>query len=325
MIGLPHPQRLQVQLDVEIRHERHELPGESDLVGMLRERFPHTLGGDVARVFENLVQAPVFIEKLDGRFWPYARSSWNVVGGVPDQSQVVDYLGRRNAELFVSVTLVHPFGRHTCASASPGVQEVDTGSHELIEILVSGNDYGLESCVSRLDRERADYVIGLVPVQFDEGVVETGYELAHAGQAGPELIGHLLPGRLVLRIELLPVAISGVEDHREIVGLVFVTDIDQEVREAEGGGCVLPLRVGERAANEGEERPVDQCVGIDKEETGRLLRWDVHRLGPQITELSGLETHRRTNLDNPGTRGHMVPSKKNALRIFSIRGRPHPL
>ena len=163
-IGLPHLQRLQVQLDVEIRHERHELPGESDLVRILRERLPHTLGGDFARVLENLVEAPVLIEKLEGRFRPNAPGSGNVVRGVPDQGQVVDYLGRRNTEFLVSITLVYPFGRHTRASAAPGVQEVDTGSHELIEILVAGNDDGLDSCISRLDRESADYVIGLVTV-----------------------------------------------------------------------------------------------------------------------------------------------------------------
>ena len=80
-------------------------------------------------------------------------------------------------------------------------------------------------------------------------------------------------------------AIPRVEHDCEIIGLVLVTDLDQEIREPEGGGRVLTLGVGERAVDEGEERPIDQCVGIDKEEAGQILGWDVHRLGPRITEL----------------------------------------
>ena len=186
-------------------------------------------------MLQNPLEVPVLIEKLEGRLRSNTPGSGNVVGGVTDQRQVVDYLGGRNAEFLVSITFVHPLGRHARASAAPRVQEVDTGSYELIEILVTGNDDGLEPSVSRLDRESADDVIRLVTVQFDEGVVEPRHELPHAWQTGSQLIGHLLPGRLVRRIDLLPVAISSVEHHREIVGLILITDVHQEVREPERG------------------------------------------------------------------------------------------
>ena len=178
-IRLSHPQRLKVQIDVEIGHERHELFREADFVGILHERLPYALGGNVARVLENLVDAPVLIEKLEGRLGPNATGSRDVVRGVADQCQVVDYLGRRNTELFVSISLVHPFSCHTGASAPPWIQEVDAGPHELIEILVAGNDDGLESRISRLDREGTDHIISLVTVQLDEGIIKSRHKLSH--------------------------------------------------------------------------------------------------------------------------------------------------
>ena len=188
--------------------------GEADLICIFRERLPYTLCGNVARVLENLIEAPVLIEELERRLRPYAPGSGNVVGGVTDQGQVVDHLGRRNTEFLVGVPFVHPFGRHSSASTAPRVQEVDAGSYELIEILVTGHDDGLEPSVSRLDRESADDVIRLVAVQFYEGVIEPRHELAHAWQTGSEFIGHLLPGRLVRWIDFLPMTVSGVEHYR---------------------------------------------------------------------------------------------------------------
>jgi hypothetical protein len=112
---------------------------------------------------------------------------------------------------------------------------MDPRSDQLIEVLVTRYDHGLQPGFPRLDRQGADDVIGFVAVQLDDRVVETGHDVSDASEARRQVIGHLLAGCLVVRILFVTEGVTGVENDGEIVRLELLANIQQESREAEGG------------------------------------------------------------------------------------------
>ena len=152
-------------------------------------------------------------------------------------------------------------------------------THELIEVLVAGDDHGLEALLRRLPGERADHVVGFIALEFDDGVVEALHDLPDPPEAVPQVVRHLLPGRLVLGVDLITERVTGIEDDREVVRLELLPDIEQEPREAERRGGVLSRRIRERPADEREVRAIDQRVRVDQEDAGTGLRRDLHRGG----------------------------------------------
>ena len=127
LVRLADLQRLEIKLDVEVGHDRHELLGEANLVGILRERLPSSFARDLLCMLEDSVHAAVLLQELERRLGTHALRAGDVVGGVADQGQVVDDLGGGDAKLLVGVALVHPLGRYAGGSPSSRVQQMNPG------------------------------------------------------------------------------------------------------------------------------------------------------------------------------------------------------
>ena len=122
-----------------------------------------------------------------------------------------------------------------------------------------------------LRRERADDVVGFVALQREHRDLERIEDLADALHAaievGLELLGQLFARRLVGRICLVAKRQPGVVDPAEVLRAVVREEPLEKVDDAPRGRCVLALAGRERTRDEREERPVDQRVAVDQEES----------------------------------------------------------
>ena len=267
-----HGQAIEIERNVHVGEHGHQLPRKPDLIRVVEERLSGTLGPHIFRVRENPVQISILLDELDRGLGPDARRSGHVVRGVSDQREVIDDAIGRDPEPLARIRLVDPLRRSAGASPARGPEQPQAGAQELVEILVSRNDDGLDVLLERegLPCQRSDHVVRLESLDFDHGMVEGIQQRPDASQALAQILGHLLPRRLVLGIELLALTRSGVEDHREIIGRELFPDPDQVVEEAPLSGRVLAPGVGEGPVGEGEERLIDERVGVDQEE-GRAV------------------------------------------------------
>ena len=267
-----HGEAIEIEGHVHVGEHGHQLPRQPDLVRVVEQRLAGTLGAHIFRVRENLVQVSILLDELDRGLGPDARRSGHVVRGVSDQRQVIDDAIGRDPETLARIRLVDPFRRGAGASPACGPKQPQARAQELVEVLVPRNDDGLDVLLEREGslRQRSDHVVRLESLDLDHRVVERIQQRPDAAQALAQILGHLLARRLVRGIQLLALTRAGVEDHREIVGRELFPDPDQVVQEAPLRGGVFAPGVGEGPVGEGEERLVDERVGVDQEEGGRV-------------------------------------------------------
>ena len=242
---------------------------------MLEEGLRGARRLDVLGVREERFQVRILLDQRHRRLRPDPPCARDVVRGIPDERQIVDHAGGRHAELLARVLLRDPLRGHARRPAAPRVHEAYPRLHELVEVLVARNDDRLQTRGLRLHRQGADHVVGFVPLEFDHRVVEGLDDGAHPAQARPQVVGHLLTRGLVLRILDIAERHAGVEDHRQVIGLELLADVEQKAREAERCGRIFTGGVRERAVDEREIRPVDERVGVDQEDAWRGLGRDV--------------------------------------------------
>ena len=141
---------------------------------------------------------------------------------------------------------------------------------ELVEVLVARHDRDLQPAFRSDGRERADHIVGLEAFHADHRHAERVEDFFDALDGALEILlqlfVELLPGRLVLGIDLLAKRDTDVVDPAEVGGTVFLVEAQQEVGRAPGGGGVLPARGGERAGDHREKSAVDERVAVDEEQ-----------------------------------------------------------
>ena len=123
------------------------------------------LAGDFGDAADQLVEAAVLLQQLRGRLGPDLLDSWNVVGGVADQRQVVDDLLGVDVELELHALAVEHRVGH-------GVDERDGAVHQLRHVLVAGGDQHRLPGARGAARERADDI-----VRLDAGYAQYGNPL----------------------------------------------------------------------------------------------------------------------------------------------------
>ena len=214
---------------------------------------------------EQLFQWTDLFQKTARPHGPDPRGSRDIVGCVSDEGEEVDDLVRRYTQALGGVRFIDPFSSHASWATSPRVQKVDPRPDELVEILIPGNHDRLDPGRLGLEGEGTDHVVSLITFQLNHLVVERFDEFPDPRKRLPQLVGHLFPRCLVIRVLLLSVAEPGIEDHSEIVRLVLIPDREQEVDEAPRRRRVFTPGVRQRSVNKGEERSVDERVGVDQE------------------------------------------------------------
>src|SRR5262249_40905608 len=202
------PELLEIELDGDVTPQRHQLARQSGVVGLREQRFPRALAWNLGRFREDRVEIAVGLEQLHRRLVPDALDAGDVVGAVADQREIIDDALRGHAEPLARVGLIHPLLFDRGLAAAPRIEQRDTLADQLVEILVPGDDDGLEAAARRALRERRNDIIGLVAVEGDHRNVKRIEDLADALERAIEvllqLLAELLARGLVLGVLLLP-------------------------------------------------------------------------------------------------------------------------
>src|SRR5437870_1073531 len=163
--------------------------------------------------------------------------------------------------------------RATSGGPAPArVQERDTGSDELIEILVARHDHHPEPARRGRGGHRPDDVVRLVALRPDQREVERIEDLHNALHGAIEVLLQLprkfLARRLVPGVGLVPEGLAHVVHPGEIVGPPSLEQAQQEVGDPPRRRSILAPTRGEGARDHREERAVDERVSVDQIEGG---------------------------------------------------------
>ena len=58
----------------------------------------------------------------------------------------------------------------------------------------------------------------------------------------------------------------GIEDHHQVVGLLFIQDFEQHARKAERRACIFAAGIDQRIMDKGKIRPVRQRRTVDEKQ-----------------------------------------------------------
>ncbi len=108
-----HRERIEIELDVEVGHDRDQLLRKPDHVGVLRERLRRTRRLQRLGIRDEFLNVGVLGQQLHRRLGSYPPRTRHVVRGVSNERQIIGDLRRRNPEFLVRVLLGHPIRRNT--------------------------------------------------------------------------------------------------------------------------------------------------------------------------------------------------------------------
>src|SRR6476620_8395344 len=104
---------------------------------MLQKRLTRPLLGYLGCMLENGLEVAELLHQLRGCLVSDPADTRNVVGRVTNQRQLVGYEFGSYTESFVSVLDAYPVFLDIGRTAATGVQQPDSGLHQLLEILVA--------------------------------------------------------------------------------------------------------------------------------------------------------------------------------------------
>ena len=190
-------------------------------------------------------------------FFANARHARNIVGGIAHQAEQINHLrGTLNPPL-----RHHFFGaEHFRDIAHPG-RFVDKSlfRDQLPEILVRRHHVRGEPLRLGRPHQRADDVVSLATVAFQDRDIESLQQTAHMRERGAEILGHCLPLRFILRI--LGMAMGGsirIESDPHMRRLLVIEQFQERLREAVKRRCVHPLRSENGTGDQRKMSPVNQ-------------------------------------------------------------------
>jgi hypothetical protein len=272
-VRLPPAEPLEVQRDGHVLLDGDELLRQARVVGVGEQRLAGALGLHLGGVREDGLQVGVGREQFAGALVADALHTRHVVRAVPDQRQVIHHLPRWHAQPVAGVGLVHPDLFDRTGAAAAGIEQGDVGADQLVEVLVAGDDDGLQAARGRLGGERADHVIRLVALDRDERYPPRGEEFLDPLDGGVEvdlqLFVELLARGFVLGVTLGAEGVAGVVHPHDVFRSMGLEQPGEEIGHAPRRGRVLALGGAERPRDHREEGAIDQRVAVDEEETRR--------------------------------------------------------
>ncbi len=189
-------QLLEVELDVHVVSERHQLLRQVGLVLVLFEGLLDRLLLHLFEVRVDAVEVPVGLEELDRGLRPHPLDARHVVGAVAHQREVVAQLRGRHAHLLLRLVRVVDLVAHR-------VPHHDAVAHELEQILVRARDDDLETLFARFLHDGGDHVVRLHLFGAEHGDAVGPRDLEASVTLLVQVGRRLLAGRLVLGKDLL--------------------------------------------------------------------------------------------------------------------------
>jgi hypothetical protein len=273
-IGLADAHLVQGEGDRKVGANRDELLGQARHFGLLLKRFARPLLRQGRCRGEDRLEVAVFGHQLARGLVAHAFHARHVVRAVADQREVVGDVRRGYPEPLRAVLDRDPLLFHARRAATTRVEQPHSRLHELLKILVAGDDHHVDAGRDPLPSQRSDHIVRFIALQGEDGNAVRLQQLAdplHPRiEVGLELLGQLLAGRLVAGIALMAKAQPGVVHPPEVLGFVRREQALKEVDDPPRGGGVLAPRRRERTGDEREERAVDQRVSVDQKEPRRV-------------------------------------------------------
>ena len=135
---------------------------------------------------------------------------------------------------------------HARRTASPRVEQPDAGVHELLEIFVTRNDHDIEACGHPLLSQRSDHIVGFITVHREDWDAKAFEQLNNSFdprvKVRLQLIGELLAGCLVRRVDLMTEGEPGIVHPTQIVRPVLGDQSLKEVDNAPRRRRILAAR-----------------------------------------------------------------------------------
>jgi len=212
-------------LERDIRLQGDELPGEGEKWNAGAQVFSD-LAANLVCVRDDGVQAPVLFEPFHGGLGPHLRNAGDIVRGIANERQVIDDQLRRHAVLlFYACRIEHRIAH--------GIHERDAVVDDLGEVLVAGGNEGRYAVSLRLARECGDDIVGLDAVRDDQRQSLGLENRMHRFDLADEVGRHGRTVGLVFWIDRgAEGLLSGIENHREIIGCIIGEQLAHHVDDA---------------------------------------------------------------------------------------------
>ena len=261
---------MQVQFQGHIRGNRRKLLGHHHLLALLLKRFAIPLARNFGGMIQRVLRASVFLNQLGRALFADALGAGNVVYRVAQQRHQINYFFGPNTEDFLHFFLVYDDVR-LCAAGSRA-QRSNVLSDQLHHVLVVADDQDLELFFGALCSQRANHVVRLVTLKFQDRQVHRFAQLSNVGNLHRQIIRHGRALRFVLFEKLVAKRRTlGVEDDAQVIRLIVFDEPAQNVckkkRHLRGnsGGRV-------HAVHRRIERAVNVRHGVNQEEFFRSGR-----------------------------------------------------
>ncbi len=211
---------------------------------MLDELFAQLVRLDLGNPRIELIEGAVLGDQLRGGLLPHPGHAGDVVRRIALERLVVDHLVRPQA-----VPLPDPrrVVDDRVLDPRPGRHQARLVGDELEHVQIDRDDRRLDVLCLRLDRQRADHVVGFEALLLVDRDAQGLDDLANLRELRGEVIRHPRSGRLVLGVLLVPERRPGqVERDRDVVRLQVGNAAENDAAEAEDAIDELALRGGER-------------------------------------------------------------------------------
>ena len=171
---------------------------------------------DAGGLRQQRIQIAIFIDELRGGLDADAFRAGHIIRRIARERLHVDNLVGRHAEIIDDIRLSDD---PLLARAGRGVIHHHTGTDELHQILVGGDDQHIGAFRARLRRIGRDKIVGFINVLLDRRHAEGAHGRAHQGKLWDEVIGRIAAIGLVFGKDFLAERVLAlVEDDGEMGG-----------------------------------------------------------------------------------------------------------
>ena len=246
---------------------------------MRQQRFAPLGLADLAGAGQQGFEIAIFLDQLGGRLDADTRNARNVVDGVAGQRLHIDDPIRCDTELLLH--FVRPDG-----AVVDRVEHDDPRTDELHQVLVRGDDGHFRTRLARNAGVGGDQVVRLPAVALDAGHLEGPHRFTDQGELWHQFVRRRRPMRLVFGENIVAEGPpAGVEDHRQMVGLGFLQQLDQHVDKAENGIDGRAIRPRQR--RQLVERPKDKAGAVDQKNVARRRGRSLRHFGRRLIRGTG--------------------------------------
>ncbi len=215
---------------------------------------------DLVHVGVDPVQVPILFEKLDGGLVPHAGDAGDVVRRVAGQGLHVDKL--LGGQIVAILKLRRTIGLGLGIGAAGGVEDLHMLVHQLEHIPIPGQDQHVHVVGRGPAGQGTQHIIRLVVGVGDDGDGEGAQQLLQPVDLAAHLVGHAVPGGLVVGEGFVTPGIAQIKGHGHMVRLIFLEHGEELARKAIDR-CSLLAAAGHQGGFDPKEGPVGLGMSVN--------------------------------------------------------------